>query len=209
MIFSGQELALFASAALLLLITPGPSVMFIIARSLEHGRLAGFISVVGVQVGALFHIFAAAFGLSAVIMRSALLYALIKYIGAIYLLYLGVQALRPPATSLITPTSGEKWQIGRTFRQGIIVNLFNPKTALFFLAFLPQFIHPQRGHIALQILLLGTLFITLALLSDGSYALLAGFLGERLHQSPRLARTQSLFVGLLYLTLGVLALLRT
>ena len=199
---SPPTLALFCAAALALLAIPGPSVLFIIARSVEHGRRAGFVSVLGIHAGSVVHVAAAAVGLSAVLMSSAVAFAAVKYVGAAYLIVLGVrrwrskpvdvEAGRPPVADL-----------GRLFRQGFVVNLLNPKTALFFLAFLPQFVDPDRGPVAAQVVLLGLLFIALGLLSDSTYALLASSFGRWLKRSPRARRAEPIVSGSVYVGLGV------
>ena len=153
-------LSLFITAALILVLIPGPNTLYIIARSVEQGRVAGIVSSLGVQVGTLFHIAAAAFGLSALLLTSSLAFNLVKYAGAAYLIYLGVTTLlakeKPESMLEIKSLSFD-----RVFFQGIVVNLLNPKTAFFFFAFLPQFIAPGRGAIATQIMFLGAILCCL------------------------------------------------
>lgn len=195
-------LTIFIIAAMALLLTPGPAVLYIIARSIDQGRVAGVVSVIGINVGALFHIGAAAFGISALLVSSSLAFQVVKYLGAIYLIYLGVRTLlAPPAERANTAVRPQP--LGQIFRQGIIVNLLNPKTALFFFAFLPQFVDPARGSAATQIVLLGGIFVGLAVLSDGLYALLAGTLGKWLKRSNRFLRAQRRISGSIYIILGV------
>ncbi|HEX2045734.1 MAG TPA: LysE family translocator, partial [Gaiellaceae bacterium] len=169
----GSTLLLFAGASLALLVVPGPAVLFIVARSVEHGRSAGLVSMLGVQVGALVHVAAAVLGISALLVQSAVAFSVVKYAGAGYLVYLGVRRLLDRGSAEAT-ARGEAQAFARLFRQGIVVNVLNPKAALFFFAFLPQFVEPEAGAVALQMGLLGLLFVALALVSDGLYALAAG-----------------------------------
>jgi threonine/homoserine/homoserine lactone efflux protein len=202
-----SELVLFATASLALLVVPGPAVVYIVSRSLEQGRAAGAASMLGVHAGSVVHVAAAAAGVSAVLATSATAFALVRYLGAAYLVYLGVQRLRrgrsaPPDQPIREPRA-------RLFRRGFVVNVLNPKTALFFLAFLPQFVDPARGAVALQVALLGLCFIVLGVLSDGAYALAAGGLGERLRRSAAVRRRLDRLSGGVYLGLGAAAALST
>lgn len=192
----------FILASLALLVVPGPAVLYIVARSVSQGRLAGVVSAAGVQVGASVHIVAAALGVSAVLLSSALAFHAVKYLGAAYLIYLGIRRwlAREVADGepLMRPES-----LRYVFAQGVVVNLLNPKTALFFFAFLPQFVDPTQGNIALQVLLLGLLFVLLAIINDGIYALLAGSFGNWLRGNRRFWVAQRLFAGAVYLGLGI------
>lgn len=194
----------FAVASFILVIIPGPAVLFVIARSLEQGRLAGIVSVVGVSVGAYIHVIAAAIGLSAVLATSATAFSIIKYLGAAYLIYLGVTTLRQK-NERPTDITIERKPLGQIFRQGIVVNLLNPKAALFFLAFLPQFSDASRGSVPIQMLSLGLVFVAVALLSDGMYAMLAGQLGRWLKQTARFQQWQNYVSGVTYILLGITA----
>ena len=152
---SGQNLLLFIGAALVLLLIPGPAVLYVVGRSVAQGRKAGIVSVLGIHTATLIHILAAALGLSVLVLSSALAFNVVKYAGAAYLVWLGFRKLFGPAE--IAGTNGEltRYSHARLFRDGFLVNLLNPKTALFFLAFLPQFVDVSRGHVAMQITLLG------------------------------------------------------
>ncbi len=196
-----STLLVFAAASLALLVVPGPAVLYIVTRSVSQGRGAGPVSVLGVHTGSVVHVAAAALGLSALLASSATAFAVVRYAGAAYLLWLGVQKLRsrhasaeeeapPPATRR------------RLFAQGVVVNVLNPKTAIFFLAFLPQFVHPQRGPVAVQILVLGGCFILLGMASDGAYAMLAGSLAGRLRRTVRARRRLDRASGAVFLGLG-------
>jgi threonine/homoserine/homoserine lactone efflux protein len=197
-------LALFAAASLALLVVPGPAVVYIVTRSVAHGRAAGLVSMLGVEAGGLVHVAAAAAGLSALVASSATAFSVVKYAGAAYLVYLGLSKLlhsREPAQE-----SGLGAR-GRLFWDGLVVNLLNPKTALFFLAFLPQFVDPARGAAWLQIALLGMLFVALAVISDGAYALLAGAAGRWIRAGARSRRRLDRASGGIYVGLGAAAAL--
>jgi threonine/homoserine/homoserine lactone efflux protein len=150
-----SSLLLFVTAALVLLLIPGPAVFYIVGRSIGHGRGAGLVSALGISVGSLVHTAAAAVGLSALLMSSAVAFAAVKYLGAAYLIYLGIQKIRCDEPFELSGDA-PRVKLGRVFGQGIVVNVLNPKAALFFFAFLPQFVDPSRGHVATQILFLGT-----------------------------------------------------
>ena len=165
MIFTHSSLLLFVSAALVLLAIPGPAVLYVTSRSIGQGRSAGLVSALGIGVGTLVHVAAAAVGLSALLMSSAVAFSAVKYLGAAYLIYLGVQKLRG-AESLDLSEEAPRANLSRIFGQGVVVNILNPKTALFFFAFLPQFVDSSRGSVAVQILFLGTLFAVMGITSD-------------------------------------------
>jgi threonine/homoserine/homoserine lactone efflux protein len=201
-----SRLALFVGAALLLLVVPGPSVLYVVTQSVSHGRRAGIASVAGITTGTLVHIAAATVGLSALLASSALAFDVVKYLGAAYLIVVGVRRLagrdRPEEPHERAPRD-----LGRLYRQGIVVNTLNPKTALFFLAFLPQFVQPERGAAWAQILALGLLFAALGFLSDGTWALVAGTLGERIRRSRRFPAAQRYVSGSVFVGLGAVAAL--
>jgi threonine/homoserine/homoserine lactone efflux protein len=197
-----STLFVFVAAAFTLIIIPGPAVLYIIARSIDQGRTAGVVSVLGLEIGTLFHVTAAALGLSALLVSSALAFNVVKYLGAAYLIYLGVQKLRSKETPGHLNSLGTT-ELSHVFRQGIIVNILNPKTALFFFAFLPQFVDPTRGSATIQILMLGLIFVAIATCSDGLYALLAGTAGHWLKGNLRFWRAQRYFAGGVYIALGV------
>jgi threonine/homoserine/homoserine lactone efflux protein len=203
-----STLPVFMVAALVLLLTPGPAVLYIVARSLDQGRLAGLVSVLSVEVGNFFHVLAAALGLSALLVSSALAFSVVKYLGAAYLVYLGVRRLLARDESA-AEVRVERQSLRRIFSQGVLVATLNPKTALFFLAFLPQFVQPARGAVALQFLLLGCLFVLMAIVTDGLYALLAGTAGHWLKgaRAARTLRAERVVVGTVYIGLGVSAAL--
>ena len=202
MIPSPSSLLLFVSAAIVLLAIPGPAVLYVTSRSIGLGRSAGFVSALGIGVGTLVHVAAASVGLSALLMSSAAAFSAVKYLGAAYLIYLGVQKLRG-RESLVLSQEAPRTRLSRVFGQGIVVNILNPKTALFFFAFLPQFVDASRGTVALQIFFLGTLFAVMGVLSDSLWALFAGTLAERLKRNTRWMQTQRYISGGMLISLGV------
>ena len=199
---------LFVVASLVLLLTPGPAVLFIVARSVEQGRAAGLVSVLGIHLGTIVHIVAAAVGLSALLVSSALAFEIVKYLGAAYLVWRGVRTLMARDADPQAPAVAAE-PLRRVFRDGFVVNLLNPKTAIFFLAFLPQFVDPARGPLHWQILALGLTFMGLGMLSDGAFALVAGAAGEFLRRSRRFLRFQRWFAGTSFIGLGITAALAT
>jgi threonine/homoserine/homoserine lactone efflux protein len=201
-----SRLALFVGAALLLLVVPGPSVLYIVTQSVSHGRRAGIASVAGITTGTLVHIAAATVGLSALLASSALAFDIVKYLGAAYLIAVGIRRLAGLEREQ-GPHVRRTRDLGRLYRQGIVVNVLNPKTALFFLAFLPQFVEPTRGAAWLQILALGLLFAALGFLSDSVWAAVAGTLGERLRRSARFPAVQRYVSGSVFAGLGAVAAL--
>ncbi|MBD0253256.1 MAG: LysE family translocator [Rubrobacter sp.] len=199
--------ALFVAAALVLLVVPGPSVLYIVARSIEGGRTAGFVSVLGVQTGAILHIAFATLGLSAILASSAVAFSVVKWLGAAYLVWLGLRQIFGRDEGDDEVAVGPA-RLSRVFSQGVLVNTLNPKTALFFLAFLPQFVDPSRGAAWTQILLLGATFVILALCSDGLYALLSGTAGGWLRRKMKGAsfrRGQRFISGGILIALGAVA----
>src|SRR3712207_1425728 len=196
--------AIFVAASLALAVVPGPAVLYIVARSVDGGRPAGLVSVLGIGVGGLVHVAFAAVGLSAILASSAAAFSVVKWLGVAYLIYLGIGRFlaRDEEGAAVTV---EKESLSRVFRQGVVVNVLNPKTALFFLAFLPQFVDPSRGAVTTQIALLGITFVVLALCTDGLYALLTGSAADwlrRRNESPRFRRLQRYVSGVVFIALG-------
>jgi threonine/homoserine/homoserine lactone efflux protein len=196
-----HTLLVFAAASVVLAVVPGPAVIYIVTRSVRHGRTAGLVSMLGVEAGNLVHVAAAAVGLSALLASSATAFNVVRYAGAAYLVYLGLRALlgREGEDDRGRAVVGTR----RLFWEGAVVSALNPKTALFFLAFLPQFVDPAQGAVAIQALVLGSCFVALATASDSAYALLAGTAGNRLRRGRLLARMS----GGVYLGLGAFAVL--
>ena len=202
-----QTFALFVAASLAFLIIPGPSVFYIVARSLAQGRQAGVASMLGVQAGGLVHVVAAAIGVSALIASSAEAFTVVKYAGAAYLVYLGIRKLRDAGATADHGEPEEPAPFSRLFAHGVVVNVLNPKTALFFLAFIPQFVDPAAGAVAPQMLVLGVLLVTIGMLTDGSYALLAARAGRRLRGTLSARRTLDRVSGGVFIALGLVAAL--
>jgi threonine/homoserine/homoserine lactone efflux protein len=185
-----------------LLVIPGPAVLYVVARSIHQGRRAGLASVLGIHVGTLVHIAAATAGLSALIVSSAVAFTVVKVAGAVYLVGLGLSTLFSRSADTELALGGER-NLRRAFAQGIVVNVLNPKTALFFLAFLPQFVDRNADHPALQIAFLGLLFAALGLVTDSLWAVAAGTAGGVLRRSRRFLRVQRYVTGSVYVGLGV------
>jgi threonine/homoserine/homoserine lactone efflux protein len=199
---SPGSLALFAAASLALAVVPGPAVLYIVAQSVDQGRLAGLFSAAGIAVGGLVHVVAATIGLSSLLASSATAFTIVKYAGAAYLILLGIrrvltreeledEMVRSPQTRR------------RLFVNGVVVNVLNPKTALFFLAFLPQFVDPEAGAAWLQILALGLMFVAIALCSDSLWALAAGTLGSWLRRSSWYLGVKRWVTGTVFIGLGL------
>ena len=197
-----SRLTFFMGAALALLLIPGPAVLYITARSANQGHMAGIISVLAIETANFLQAIAAALGLSAILLSSALAFDVVKYLGAAYLIYLGIRKLlvseEETGNGAIKPES-----LSRIYWQGLVVNLLNPKTALFFFAFLPQFVDPDKGNVTEQTLLLGALFVGMAIITDSMYALLASSLAGKLRGSRHFQKGQRYFAGLVYVGLGI------
>ena len=198
-----STLALFAVAAVTLLVIPGPAVLYIVTRSVDQGRAAGLASVCGVHVGTLVHVAAAALGLSALLVSSAAAYDAVRWLGAAYLVWLGVRRLLARGDEAVPEAGGRRHGLRRVFAQGVVVNVLNPKTALFFFAFLPQFVDTSRGSVPFQVVVFGVAFVVLGLLSDGAYAVAASTGAGWLRRRPGVARASRLVSGGALISLGV------
>ena len=197
-----SQLYLFIGAALALLLVPGPAVLYITARSASQGRMAGLVSVLAIETANFLQAAAAALGLAAIVYSSALAFDVVKYLGAAYLIYLGISKLffsrDTESDESVKPES-----LWRIYWQGFVINLLNPKTALFFFAFLPQFVSPERGNVTGQSFLLGAIFVLLAIVTDSLYALLASSLAGQLKGNRRFQKGGRYFAGLVYIGLGI------
>jgi threonine/homoserine/homoserine lactone efflux protein len=195
-----SAIELFAAASVALLLIPGPAVLYIVTQSAEQGRSAGLASVAGIHIGTLVHILAAAIGLSALILASAVAFSIVKFAGAAYLVYLGMRKLleRDSASEGEPPRA----PLRQVFARGALVNVLNPKTALFFLAFLPQFVDTDRGAVWSQVVVLGLVFVALGLISDSIYALVGDAVGSLLRRRAKAMRRIS---GTIYIGLGAVA----
>ena len=196
--------ALFLVAAVTLLAIPGPAVLYVVGRSIEGGRRAGLASVLGIGTGTLFHVAAAAIGVSSLLVASATAFDVVRYAGAVYLIALGLRRLLASPSAAASEREGGT-NLRRLFLHGVVVNVLNPKTALFFFAFLPQFVQPARGAVATQVFVLGLTFALLGLLSDGLYAVTAGAAAERLRGSRAFAWAERWVSGTVFVGLGVAA----
>ena len=197
-----SKLYFFMGAALALLLLPGPAVLYITTRSATQGRMAGLVSVLAIETANFLQAVAAGLGLSAILLSSALAFDAVKYLGAAYLVYLGIR-------KLMTSDNGtgkeevKQESLSRIYWQGFAVNILNPKTALFFLAFLPQFVDPAKGNVIAQNLLLGAIFVGMAIVTDSMYALLASSLAQKLTGNGRFQKSHHYLAGLIYIGLGV------
>ena len=197
--FDPHRFLLFFVAALLLAVTPGPGIFYVLARSLAGGRREGILSSFGTFVGGLFHVLAAALGVSAILAASAVAFHTVKYAGAAYLVWLGIRMIRTRnAEMAVSPSQPSQG----AFRQGILTEVLNPKTALFFLSFIPQFIAPERGHVFLQFVVLGAVCVILNTAADLLVVVLAAPLERKLKSSARFRRGQRTASGLGMITLG-------
>ncbi len=198
-------LELFSLAAFALIVIPGPAVLFIVAQGVSVGRGAALVGVLGVSTGALVHTVAAAIGLSALIASSATAFTVVKLAGAAYLVVLGVRRLL--GRDEVVAAAAQRQPLRRIFRQGFVTNLLNPKTALFFLAFLPQFVDRQRGSVPGQLIVLGLVFTAIATVSDSSWAILASSVSGWLRQSKGYERVVRYVSGTIFVGLGLVAAL--
>ena len=198
-----ESLLAFGIASLALLVIPGPAVLYIINRSVADGRNVALAAVAGLEIGNFMHVIAATVGLSAVIATSAAAFSVVKWIGAGYLIYIGFRTLvtKPQAVNQLNDPMSRR----RAFTQGIVVNTFNPKVALFFLSFLPQFIDASRGSAALQSLVLGSIFVVLGCISDSLFAILASALRGTLLRGKSLPFVQRYVAGSVFIALGAIA----
>ena len=197
-----SKLALFLTAALLLAVAPGPGMLYVLARSLAGGRREGVLSALGTFVGGMVHVLAAAAGVSVVLARSAVAFATVKYAGAVYLCFLGVRMILAAwrdkdelPTAALPPPRNPFWQ-------GIATEVLNPKTALFFLSFIPQFVNREAGHVFAQFLALGAVSVTLNTSADLVVTMFAGPLGNRIRSSARFRRAQRTATGGIMIGLG-------
>lgn len=199
-----STIAFFLLTGLGILVIPGPAVLYILTRSMSQGRRAGLASVGGIETANLVHLIAAALGLSALLMTSALAFSVVKYLGAAYLIYLGVRTLltRKEHSAL---SAAPPQKLSQLYANGLLVNLLSPKAALFYYAFLPQFIDPARGAAVEQLLILGGLFALLASCTDSLYALIGSTMGQWFRRSVRFQRIQRYVTGSIYILLGLTA----
>lgn len=196
------RLFVFFGAAILLAIAPGPGMLYVLARTLAGGRREGLLSALGTFFGGMVHVFAAAAGVSIVLAKSALAFATVKYLGAGYLCFLGVRMILDARKKDAGVVPADMPRTRNPFWQGIMTEVLNPKTALFFLSFIPQFVNRTHGHVFLQFVVLGTLSVTLNTSADIVVTLLAGPLGQRIRGSERFRRRQRTLTGAVMIGLG-------
>jgi threonine/homoserine/homoserine lactone efflux protein len=199
----GATLLAFAAAALVLLLIPGPAVLYIVSQSVEHGRRAGLVATLGVHAGTMVHIAAAALGLSAILVSSSLAFAAVRLVGAAYLIYLGLRTLLDRSGGEGTATPPREARLARIFRQGVLVNVTNPKTALFFFAFLPQFVDPHGAAVPEQIVALGLTFALLGLVTDSLWGIAAGSAAGWVKGRSAVRNVQRWITGCVFIGLGV------
>jgi threonine/homoserine/homoserine lactone efflux protein len=196
-------LTLFAAAALALCATPGPDMLLIASRSVSQGKASGFATLAGIQVGTYCHALAAALGLSQLFLVVPVTYDVVRYAGAAYLLYLAWQAFRSSGAILTPVAGGRRYPIGVVFRQGLLTNVLNPKMALFVLALFPQFVDPNAGSVAVQILLLATVLNLIGILVNGAVILTASGLGRAFSARTRWRRAPQILLGTVFAGLAV------
>ena len=200
---SVNDFLIFAIASLVLNITPGNDMLYVATRSTSQGIKAGIVSALGIAGGCIVHLLAAVVGLSAIIANSAVAFDIIKYVGAAYLIYLGIRSILSKQNKFSLNENIEKKSLSKLFWQGVLTNVLNPKVALFFLAFLPQFIHTEKGNASMQILLLGLWFNFSGTVVNCMVALLFGKLGNWLADKQAFIKWQNKITGLLLIGLGI------
>jgi threonine/homoserine/homoserine lactone efflux protein len=204
------KLFLFLTAAVLLAVAPGPGMLYVLARSLAGGKREGVLSAFGTFLGGMVHVFAAALGVSIILMRSAVAFAAVKYVGAAYLCFLGIRMILDARKEKADPSETASAEIlprrispaRNPLRQGVATEVLNPKTALFFLSFIPQFVNRASGHVFLQFILLGTMSVILNTSADLIVIALAGPLGQRIRSSATFRRRQRTVTGAIMIGLG-------
>jgi RhtB (resistance to homoserine/threonine) family protein len=201
--FGIHNFGLFLAAGILLNLTPGPDTVYILGRSIAQGREAGVASALGISLGSIFHTCAAALGLSAILATSAVAFGTIKLIGGAYLIFLGVKMIFDRRRQLSLPSSFRRRTIVAAFRQGILTNVLNPKVALFFLAFLPQFIDPASTTKVPAFILLGLTFVTTGTICCLILAWFASVFSERLRRNEKISQWLNRTVGALFIFLGI------
>jgi len=195
---------LFISTAFALNIAPGPDLLYILTKTMANGKKVGIASALGVCTGALFHVFLAAFGLSAIIASSAIAFTIVKVVGACYLIFLAYQSFRSSGTNLdVSNEVQSKETLFSAFKQGVLIDILNPKVAIFFMAFLPQFIRSDHGSVPFQLLYLGLIIVAIAIIVEVVYVLLASKLTEKVRGSKKISMWLDRVVGTVFLALGI------
>lgn len=199
---------LFLTTAIALNIAPGPDLLYILTKTIRSGKKVGLASALGVCSGALFHVFAASIGLSAILVSSALVFSVVKYVGAAYLLYLAYQAFKSSGFELnvdvqVKEKEREKETAFQAFKEGVLIDILNPKVAIFFMAFLPQFVRDDAGPVSFQLLYLGLMVIAIAIVVEAAYVLVADKISNRVRNSQRFSIWLDRTVGVIYAGLGI------
>ncbi|MBL8510810.1 MAG: LysE family translocator [Betaproteobacteria bacterium] len=198
------DITLFIIASLLLTIAPGPDIIYVLTRGVTQGRQAGFAAACGFATGVVFHTALAALGIATLIRSTDWAFSLVRYAGAAYLIYIGLRALIAARTGGFTlPSDNARPALWTIYKQSVIGNALNPKVTLFFLSFLPQFINTAAGHIEMQMLLLGSLFMIQTVILFGAVAVFSGWVGNYLRQQPIVAKRLDFFAGLVFIGLGI------
>lgn len=196
------DIGLFLIASALLTIAPGPDIVYVLTRGITQGRRAGFAAALGFATGVIFHTTLAALGIAALIRSSEFAFSLVQYAGAAYLIYLGVRTLMSLG-ALQPGHDNARISLWTVYKQSVIGNVLNPKVTLFFLSFLPQFINLNAGHVELQMVSLGLLFMLQTVLIFGAIAFFSGSIGDRLRSNPSIANRLNIFAGVVFIALGV------
>jgi threonine/homoserine/homoserine lactone efflux protein len=196
------DVALFIVASALLAIAPGPDVIYVLTRAVSQGRKAGIAAALGFASGCIFHTVLAAVGVAALIRSSELAFDLVRYAGAAYLIWIGIQALRHRSAFSIEGASDAK-ALAAIYKQSVIGNMLNPKVTLFFLAFLPQFVNAQAGNVGLQMALLGVIFMGVTIVVFGAVAVFAAMIGDWIRRKPTIGERLNVFAGITFIALGI------
>lgn len=197
-----SQVIYFITVSMMLTLLPGPDILFVITQSISQGRKAGIATALGLCSGVTVHTLAAAFGISAILQQSAVVFQIVKYAGACYLLYLAWQAVREGKTALAAE-SVPKQSLSSLYKRGILMNVLNPKVSLFFLAFLPQFVTPEAGNTSLQMIFLGFVFMIQSVLIFTVVAVFSGSFGRKLFDNPRVSRYVNIFKASLFAIIGI------
>jgi threonine/homoserine/homoserine lactone efflux protein len=196
------DIALFLAASALLTVAPGPDIVYVLTRGIAQGPRAGFAAALGFATGCIFHTLLAALGIAALIRSSDLAFNAVRYAGAAYLAWIGIQALTHRAAFSVEG-AGDARSLALIYRQSVVGNMLNPKVTLFFLAFLPQFVDAKAGHVGLQMALLGAIFMAQTVVIFGAVALFSGYIGAWIRRKPAIGERLNIFAGLTFIALGV------
>ena len=196
------DIALFLAASVLLTLAPGPDIVYVLTRGIAQGRRAGIAAALGFASGCIFHTVLAAVGIAALIRSSELAFDAVRYAGAAYLVWIGIQALRHRA-AFSMQAAGDARGLATIYKQSVIGNMLNPKVTLFFLAFLPQFVNAEAGHVGWQMALLGAIFMLNTVVIFGAVALFAGWIGGWMRRNPAIGERLNVFAGVTFIALGI------